>query len=73
MVATGGGATASPVDPAITINESDWISWPSPPFTANAWEASIHNGSATPVILSVDVICTNPTSISAPARATLRR
>jgi hypothetical protein len=73
MVATGGGATTFPVDPAITINESDWINWALPPFQSNAWEASIHNGSGTPVILSVDVICTTPTSISAPTHDALRR
>ena len=73
MVATGGGATTFPVSPAITINESDWINWALPPFTANAWEASIHNGSASPVILYVDVICTNPTSISAPTAEARRR
>jgi hypothetical protein len=66
MVATGGGATTDPVSPAITINESDWIDWALPPFVANAWEASIHNGSASPITLFVDVICANPTSISAP-------
>jgi len=68
MVATGGGATTFPADPAITINESDWINWALPPYSANAWQARIHNGSASPVILYVDVICTSPTSISAPAR-----
>jgi hypothetical protein len=73
MVVTGGGETTFPVDPAITIYENDWISWPSPPFTANAWQARIHNGSANPVILTVDVICTAPTSISAPAHEPLRR
>jgi len=73
MVATGGGATTDPVDPAITINESDWIDWALPPFTANAWEASIHNGSASPVTLYVDVICTSPTSISAPAHESARQ
>jgi hypothetical protein len=60
MVATGGGVTTSSNDPAITINESDWIDWALPPFQSNAWEASIHNGSANPVILFVDVICTTP-------------
>jgi hypothetical protein len=73
MVATGGGATTFPVDPAITINESDWIDWPVPPDRFNAWQASVHNGSASPVILFVDVICTAPTSIGAPARDALRR
>jgi hypothetical protein len=72
-VATGGGATTFPADPAITIYESDWIGWANPPFTANAWEARIHNGSAGSVILTVDVICTSPTSISAPAHEPLRR
>ena len=72
MVVTGGGATTDPVSPLVTINESDWIDWALPPFVANAWEASIHNGSASAVTFYVDVICTNPTSISAPASAAPR-
>ena len=72
MVATGGGATTFPVDPAITINESDWINWALPPYRYNAWEARVHNGSASPVILYVDVICTAPTNISALARDAVR-
>ena len=73
MVATGGGAVTDPVGPAITINESDWINWALPPFVANAWEASIHNGSASTVTLYVDVICTSPTSISAAASVAARK
>ena len=73
MVATGGGVTTDSVSPSITINESDWIDWPLPPFTANAWETSIHNGSASTVMLFVDVICANPSSISAPTAAAPRR
>jgi hypothetical protein len=73
MVATGGGATTDPVSPAITINESDWINWALPPFVANAWEASIHNGSASSATLFVDVICASPTSISAPAATSPRQ
>lgn len=67
MVATGGGVTTDPASPAVTISESDWIDWANPPFTANAWEGQIHNGSASAVNLFVDVICTSPTSISAAA------
>jgi hypothetical protein len=66
MVATGGGVTTDPASPAVTISESDWIDWANPPFTANAWEGRIHNGSASAVNLFVDVVCANPTSISAP-------
>lgn len=67
MVATGGGVTTAPASPAVTISESDWIDWANPPFTANAWEGRIHNGSASAVNVFVDVICTSPTSISAAA------
>lgn len=67
MVVTGGGAASDPASPAVTISESDWIDWPNPPFTANAWEGRAHNGGASAVNLVVDVICANPTSISAPS------
>jgi hypothetical protein len=73
MVATGGGVTTDPSSPAITINESDWIDWANPPFTANAWEGRIHNGSASAVNVYVDVICANPTSISAAVAPSLRQ
>jgi hypothetical protein len=75
MVVSGGGAMADSADPnaitAATISESDWILWP--PGLPSAWEATVHNGSASSdIVLVVDAICTAPTSISAPARATLR-
>jgi hypothetical protein len=68
MVATGGGAMTDSADPAAiaaaTINESDWILWA--PGLPSAWEATVHNGSASSdVVLVVDAICTAPTSISA--------
>jgi hypothetical protein len=71
MVATGGGAMTDPVDPAVTISESDWIVWP--PGLPAAWEATVHNGSANSVDLIVDVICTAPTSISAAAAEAIHR
>jgi hypothetical protein len=58
-----------PVDPAVTIAESDWIPAPALP---SAWEATVHNGSAGDVNLLVDVICTTPTSISAAGAEALR-
>lgn len=61
MVVTGGGAMTDPVDPAVTIAESDWIIWP--PGVPAAWEATVHNGSSGAVDLIVDAICTTPTSI----------
>jgi hypothetical protein len=67
MVVTGGGAASDPASPAVTISESDWINWPSPPNTVNAWEGRAHNGGASAVNLVVDAICANPTSISAAA------
>ena len=73
MVATGGGVTTDPASSAVTITESDWIDWANPPFTANAWEGRIHNGGASAVNMYADVICANPTSISAAAAPSLRQ
>ena len=73
MVATGGGVTTDPASSAVTITESDWIDWPNPPFTANAWEGRIHNGGASAVNMYADVICANPTSISAPTSGAPRQ
>ena len=71
MVATGGGAMTDPVDPAVVVNESDWILWP--PGLPSAWEATVHNGSAASVDLIVDAICTTPTSIGAAGPAAAHR
>lgn len=73
MVATGGGVMTDPASSAVTISESDWIDWPNPPFTANAWEGRAHNGGTSAVNLIVDVICTSPDSISALPSAAARR
>jgi hypothetical protein len=71
MVVTGGGAMTDPADPAVTIGESDWILWP--PGVPSAWEATVHNGSASNVDLLVDAICTTPTSISAAVAEALHK
>jgi hypothetical protein len=60
---TGGGAFTDMVDPAININESDWVS-----TTANGppdvWLATLNNAGAISTNFIVDAICTQPTSIS---------
>lgn len=60
---TGGGVSTNTTDPAVIINFSTWEKTEagSPP---DVWAASVANGSASAVMLEVDAICTQPTTIT---------
>jgi Collagen triple helix repeat (20 copies) len=61
MVVTGGGGVTPSIDPAVSINSSDWDATGSVP---DVWFVSMNNQSATATTFLVDAICTTPNSIN---------
>ena len=62
----GGGASTTSTDPGVNITDSDFEQ-PVPGQPPDTWFATVVNGSASALTLTVDAICAlNPASLSGP-------
>lgn len=72
QLVVGGGASTTSTDPAVNITDSNFEQ-PVPGQPPDTWFATVVNGSASALTLTVDAICAlNPASLSGPGAKAIR-